>query len=83
MFSRLQIYLVYLNLETSTLSKQHAPFLICCMNVFRIKQILQLIAVSLRSLGLSAMFYLAAAVSDFYVPWESMVIISFILHCFG
>ncbi|PHU00925.1 Phosphopantothenate--cysteine ligase 2 [Capsicum chinense] len=40
--------------------------------IFEYLQILQLIAVSLRSLGLSAMFYLAAAVSDFYVPWESM-----------
>uniref|UniRef100_A0A5B7ALZ8 Putative phosphopantothenate--cysteine ligase 2-like isoform X1 n=1 Tax=Davidia involucrata TaxID=16924 RepID=A0A5B7ALZ8_DAVIN len=26
----------------------------------------------MRSLGAHAMFYLAAAVSDFYVPWESM-----------
>ncbi|CAI9763915.1 unnamed protein product [Fraxinus pennsylvanica] len=35
-------------------------------------QILQLIALSMRSLGSSAMFYLAAAVSEFYVPWETM-----------
>ncbi|XP_059630466.1 phosphopantothenate--cysteine ligase 2-like [Cornus florida] len=40
--------------------------------IFEYLQILQLIAISLRSLGPSAMFYLAAAVSDFYVPWESM-----------
>ena len=40
---------------------------LCC------EQILQLIAVTTRSLGPHAMFYLAAAVSDFYVPWESMV----------
>uniref|UniRef100_A0A7N0VBD3 DNA/pantothenate metabolism flavoprotein C-terminal domain-containing protein n=1 Tax=Kalanchoe fedtschenkoi TaxID=63787 RepID=A0A7N0VBD3_KALFE len=32
-----------------------------------------MIALSLRPLGQHAMFYLAAAVSDFYVPWESMV----------
>lgn len=37
-------------------------------------QILKLIAISIRSFGSSAMFYLAAAVSDFYVPWETMVI---------
>uniref|UniRef100_M1BF14 Cornichon n=1 Tax=Solanum tuberosum TaxID=4113 RepID=M1BF14_SOLTU len=42
------------------------------LNVVCVKQILRMIAVSLRSLGPSAMFYLAAAVSDFYVPWESM-----------
>lgn len=36
-------------------------------------QILRLIATSLKILGPNAMFYLAAAVSDFYVPWESMV----------
>lgn len=42
--------------------------------IFEYLQILRLIAVSLRSLGPSAMFYLAAAVSDFYVPWASMTI---------
>lgn len=47
-----------------------------------VKQILRMIAVSLRSLGPSAMFYLAAAVSDFYVPWESMVIIYSFLALF-
>ncbi|KAI8548207.1 hypothetical protein RHMOL_Rhmol07G0255400 [Rhododendron molle] len=36
-------------------------------------QILQLIAMSMKNLGKCAMFYLAAAVSDFYVPWKSMV----------
>lgn len=36
-------------------------------------QILQLISSSMSRLGSSALFYLAAAVSDFYVPWESMV----------
>ncbi|KAA8538015.1 hypothetical protein F0562_027405 [Nyssa sinensis] len=40
--------------------------------IFEYLQILQLIALSMRSLGAHAMFYLAAAVSDFYVPWESM-----------
>lgn len=34
---------------------------------------LQMIAISMTSLGAHAMFYLAAAVSDFYVPWTSMV----------
>lgn len=32
-----------------------------------------MIALSTSKLGLNAMFYLAAAVSDFYVPWKSMV----------
>lgn len=40
--------------------------------IFEYLQILKLIATSIRSLGTSAMFYLAAAVSDFYVPWETM-----------
>ncbi|KAK4341387.1 hypothetical protein RND71_039888 [Anisodus tanguticus] len=40
--------------------------------IFEYLQILQLISVSLRDLGPSAIFFLAAAVSDFYVPWESM-----------
>ncbi|KAK3428340.1 hypothetical protein EUGRSUZ_F04382 [Eucalyptus grandis] len=31
-----------------------------------------MVATSLRVLGPHAMFYLAAAVSDFYVPWKSM-----------
>ncbi|XP_068637642.1 phosphopantothenate--cysteine ligase 2-like isoform X2 [Aristolochia californica] len=34
--------------------------------------ILQLVATSMQALGSRGMFYLAAAVSDFYVPWESM-----------
>ncbi|XP_074272841.1 phosphopantothenate--cysteine ligase 2-like [Silene latifolia] len=40
--------------------------------VFEYLQILQMIGVALTELGPHAMFYLAAAVSDFYVPWESM-----------
>ncbi|CAA2959979.1 Hypothetical predicted protein [Olea europaea subsp. europaea] len=42
--------------------------------IFEYLQILQLIALSMRSLGSSAMFYLSAAVSDFYVPWEAMMV---------
>ncbi|GFP95193.1 phosphopantothenate--cysteine ligase 1 [Phtheirospermum japonicum] len=42
--------------------------------IFEYLQILQLIALSTRRLGSSALFYLAAAVSDFYVPWESMAV---------
>jgi hypothetical protein len=34
---------------------------------------LGLIATALEPLGKRAFFYLAAAVSDFYVPWETMV----------
>lgn len=49
--------------------------------VFYCDQMLQMIAVSSRSLGPCSMFYLAAAVSDFYVPWKSMVTIhESILH---
>lgn len=40
--------------------------------IFEYLQILQLIATSMKTLGPYAMYYLAAAVSDFYVPWESM-----------
>lgn len=36
-------------------------------------QFLQLIAEALRPLGPRAAFYLAAAVSDFFVPWADMV----------
>ena len=36
-------------------------------------QFLQLIAETLRPLGRGAAFYLAAAVSDFFVPWSEMV----------
>jgi hypothetical protein len=32
-----------------------------------------LVSTSMNCLGHHGMFYLAAAVSDFYVPWESMV----------
>ncbi|KAK4428486.1 Phosphopantothenate--cysteine ligase 2 [Sesamum alatum] len=42
--------------------------------IFEYLQLLQLLALSMRSLGPNAMFYLAAAVSDFYVPWESMAV---------
>ncbi|KAL8514135.1 hypothetical protein ACS0TY_013312 [Phlomoides rotata] len=42
--------------------------------IFEYLQILQMIALSLRSLESNALFYLAAAVSDFYVPWESMAV---------
>nr|KAJ0201676.1 hypothetical protein LSAT_V11C600323380 [Lactuca sativa] len=38
------------------------------------QEILRLIATSMKMLGPSGMFYLAAAVSDFYVPWESMAV---------
>lgn len=40
--------------------------------IFEYLQLLQMIAIALRDLGPRAMFCLAAAVSDFYVPWESM-----------
>ncbi|OVA06619.1 DNA/pantothenate metabolism flavoprotein [Macleaya cordata] len=41
--------------------------------IFEYLQILRMVATSMKSLGSRGMFYLAAAVSDFYVPWESMV----------
>ncbi|MCO5590941.1 hypothetical protein L7F22_044917 [Adiantum nelumboides] len=40
--------------------------------LFEYLQILHIIATTLFQLKKLAMFYLAAAVSDFYVPWESM-----------
>ncbi|KAJ4965661.1 hypothetical protein NE237_017510 [Protea cynaroides] len=41
--------------------------------IFEYLQILRMVAISMRSLGAHCMFYLAAAVSDFYVPWDCMV----------
>ncbi|XP_020520163.1 phosphopantothenate--cysteine ligase 2, partial [Amborella trichopoda] len=40
--------------------------------IFEYLQILRMVATSMNSLGTHGMFYLAAAVSDFYVPWDSM-----------
>ena len=34
---------------------------------------LRIIATSLKCIGSHAMFYLAAAVSDFYIPWPKLV----------
>ncbi|KAF7815575.1 phosphopantothenate--cysteine ligase 2 [Senna tora] len=41
--------------------------------IFEYLQMLQMIAISMSCLGPRAMFYLAAAVSDYYVPWKEMV----------
>ncbi|XP_078444577.1 phosphopantothenate--cysteine ligase 2-like [Wolffia australiana] len=43
-------------------------------SIFEYLQVLRIVAGSMKSLESSAMFYLAAAVSDFYVPWESMAV---------
>ncbi|KAJ8899130.1 hypothetical protein K2173_010613 [Erythroxylum novogranatense] len=40
--------------------------------IFEYLQMLRIIAMSMKVLGSHAMFYLAAAVSDFYVPWKSL-----------
>ncbi|XP_065847234.1 phosphopantothenate--cysteine ligase 1-like isoform X2 [Euphorbia lathyris] len=40
--------------------------------IFEYLQMLQLIATAMRDLERRTMFYLAAAVSDFYVPWKDM-----------
>ncbi|XP_062195161.1 phosphopantothenate--cysteine ligase 2-like [Phragmites australis] len=40
--------------------------------IFEYLQLLQMVATSMNCLGHRGMLYLAAAVSDFYVPWESM-----------
>ncbi|VVA97832.1 unnamed protein product [Arabis nemorensis] len=40
--------------------------------IYEYLQMLQLIATALKGDGPNSMFYLAAAVSDFYVPWKSM-----------
>lgn len=40
--------------------------------IFEYLQLLKMVATSMNRLGHRGMFYLAAAVSDFYVPWESM-----------
>ncbi|KAI5075733.1 hypothetical protein GOP47_0009809 [Adiantum capillus-veneris] len=40
--------------------------------IFQYLQLLRLIARNMNCLEKNAMFYLAAAVADFYVPWEAM-----------
>ncbi|KAL6899713.1 hypothetical protein ACP4OV_006371 [Aristida adscensionis] len=40
--------------------------------IFEYLQLLKMVATSMSPVGLHGMFYLAAAVSDFYVPWDSM-----------
>ncbi|KAL5229715.1 hypothetical protein ABZP36_028491 [Zizania latifolia] len=40
--------------------------------IFEYLQLLQMVSTEMNCLGQHGMFYLAAAVSDFYVPWESM-----------
>ncbi|KAF5739709.1 phosphopantothenate--cysteine ligase 2-like [Tripterygium wilfordii] len=42
--------------------------------IFEYLQLLKMISQSLKDLGPYAVFYLAAAVSDFYVPWNSMAV---------
>ncbi|CAM6008466.1 unnamed protein product [Sphagnum balticum] len=41
--------------------------------LFEYIQILQTVSIAMNPLRKNGMFYLAAAVSDFYVPWNSMV----------
>ncbi|XP_054817915.1 phosphopantothenate--cysteine ligase 2-like isoform X2 [Prosopis cineraria] len=41
--------------------------------IFEYLQMLQMTAMSMRCLGPRGMFYLSAAVSDYYVPWKDMV----------
>ena len=48
-------------------------FNLTCLFFSCFKQLLQMVATSMNCLGHHGMFFLAAAVSDFYVPWESMV----------
>jgi phosphopantothenate-cysteine ligase len=44
--------------------------------IYEYLQMLRLIATILKDVGPCSMFYLAAAVSDFYVPWLSMARVS-------
>ena len=48
-------------------------FNLTCLFFSCFKQLLQMVATSMNCLGHHGMFFLAAAVSDFYVPWESMI----------
>ncbi|XLS74649.1 hypothetical protein HN51_031514 [Arachis hypogaea] len=41
--------------------------------IFEYLQMLQIISKPMKDIGPRAMFYLAVAVSDFYVPWKDMV----------
>ncbi|WCJ44102.1 Phosphopantothenate--cysteine ligase 1 [Euphorbia peplus] len=47
--------------------------------IFEYLQMLQLIATVMWDLEKRTMFYLAAAVSDFYVPWKDMVIVDVLI----
>lgn len=47
----------------------HLPY----TTLFEYLEILRIVSLSSRQLQRHCMFYLAAAVSDFYVPWNSMV----------
>ncbi|KAL5566139.1 hypothetical protein UlMin_029303 [Ulmus minor] len=40
--------------------------------IFEYLQMLRMIALSMRPLGPRAVFHLAAAVSNFYIPWETV-----------
>lgn len=45
----------------------------CEPTVYVLRQYLRAIAEALRPCGRAAAFYLAAAVSDFFIPWKDMV----------
>ncbi|XAR48600.1 Phosphopantothenate--cysteine ligase [Bertholletia excelsa] len=59
--------------ENSTAAERGVLLKVPFTTIFEYLQILHLIATSMKNLGPHAMFCLAAAVSDFYVPWKSMV----------
>lgn len=78
--SKIQVLPTYAETVEKVITKHHAavsggyllklPF----TTIFEYLQMLQLIAISTSRIGPNAMFYLAAAVSDFYVPWETMTL---------
>ncbi|KAL5720451.1 phosphopantothenate--cysteine ligase (ATP) [Ranunculus cassubicifolius] len=75
--SSVQVCQTYCEAVKNAVRDHHAkgPFLLKLpfTTIFEYLQILQLVSKSVKGLGSNGMFYLAAAVSDFYVPWDSMV----------
>ncbi|MED6191740.1 Phosphopantothenate--cysteine ligase 2 [Stylosanthes scabra] len=55
--------------KTAIVDHHALPF----STVFEYLQMLQIISRPMKDIGPRAMFYLAAAVSDYYVPWKDMV----------
>eukprot|EP01025_Chloroclados_australasicus_P040800 TRINITY_DN42862_c0_g1_i1.p1 TRINITY_DN42862_c0_g1~~TRINITY_DN42862_c0_g1_i1.p1 ORF type:complete len:350 (-),score=37.22 TRINITY_DN42862_c0_g1_i1:52-1065(-) len=70
--SKQQSMLKQLNEEFESVKRNGSLLEIEFESVFQYLKYLQIIAEELNQLGSRAMFFLAAAVSDFYIPWEKL-----------